>query len=264
MNDLRTHKGFTLVELVIVIVIAGILAVGSVQFVGQATQGYSDAADRQQLATIGWIASEKVSRELRNALPNSLRLDSNTVKKCIEFIPVISGSHYLTLPGATPATPKSFTAVASGFVSTPTDTRIAVYPTSTSDIYSSGSGSLSSSDIDKLDIDTPSAGIDTITLTNSFSFSTSSPERRFFFTQSPIMYCIEGSRLNRYSDYGISPSFPSPSNPQIIIDKLNFSLSSFAISPATLTRNAIVAMQFALENGAKHSVDQEVQIRNVP
>ena len=260
MSTNRSQKGFTMVELIMVIVIAGILAIGSVQFMGQATQGYSDAADRQQLATIGWIASEKMSRELRNALPNSIRL--NATGTCIEFIPVIGGSPYLTLPGETPTTPKSFTAVASGFTEAPASTRVAVYPATTSDVYSNTSGSLSSSTIATLSENTPSSGIDTITLNNNFVFSTDSPERRFYFTQNPIMYCVVGSQLNRYSEYGINPSIPTPLNPQIIVNKI--SSASFVIASATLTRNAIVSMLFTLENGATHIVDHEVQIRNVP
>jgi len=260
--SVQPQKGFTMVELIMVIVIAGILAIGSVQFIGQATQGYSDAADRQQLATIGWIASEKISRELRNALPNSARL--NALRKCLEFIPMVGGSHYLTLPGDTPLTPKSFTAVSSGLTPTPTGNRVAVYPTSTGGVYGKNNpGPLSTSTVSSISsVD----DVDTITLGSDFTFSTSSPERRFYFTQNPIMYCIEGTRLNRYSGYGINTSFtiPAASNRQIIVDKLNSASSSFLIAPATLTRNAIVSMHFRLENGATHEVDQEVQIRNVP
>ena len=248
------QKGFTLVELIIVIVIAGILAIGSVQFISQATQGYSDAADRQQLATIGWIASEKMSRELRNALPNSVRL--NVANTCVEFIPVLGGSHYLTLPGETPSTLDSFTAVESGLTTADLDNnRIAVYPSETSDIYGKPNPGPLSGVVSSI---STASNIDTITLGSNFTFSTDSPERRFYFTQSPVAYCIVGSQLNRYSKYG----FNSPANHQIIINKITN--GSFAISPATLTRNAIVSMHFTLENGARHDIDQEVQIRNVP
>ena len=255
------QKGFTLVELVMVIVIGGILSIGSVQFISQATQGYSDAADRQQLATIGWIASEKISRELRNSLPNSIRINNNTGTdgSCIEFVPIIGGSHYLTLPGG--LTPTSFTAVASGFSSAPSDSRAAVYPSTTNDVYGkSNPGELSTSKISTI---STASDVDTITLDSSFTFATDSPERRFYIVQDPVMYCVESSRLNRYSQYGYETSFSKPtSGAQVVVDKV--SKGTFDVAPATLTRNAVVTLHFTLINGATHTVDQEVQIRNVP
>lgn len=252
--SIHRQQGFTMVELVMVIVIGGILAIGSVQFIGQATQGYSDAADRQQLATIGWIASEKMSRELRNAVPNSVRV--NVTNTCVEFIPVIGGSHYLTLPGETPTTLDSFTAVESGVTNAAlNNTRIAVYPTNSSVIYGGGNPGSLSGVVSSI---STASNIDTISLGSAFTFLTDSPERRFYFTQNPVTYCIVGSQLNRYSGYG----FGAAANPQIIINKI--SSGSFAIAPATLTRNAIVALNFTLQNGATQTVDQEVQIRNVP
>jgi MSHA biogenesis protein MshO len=255
------QKGFTMVELIMVIVIAGILAIGSVQFIGQATQGYSDAADRQQLATIGWIASEKMSRELRNALPNSLRMNAALNGTCIEFIPVISGSHYKTLPVLAAANNFEIIPMPSSY-SRVDGERVAVYPTSDTDLYSQDVYSAVSKTTIK-DIKSIS-GKDTykLELNGNHQFLTDSPERRFFITQSPVMYCINGDRLNRYSNYGFSDSISSPSSPQIIVNNVQSGL--FNIAPATLTRNAVVTLQFTLVNGATHSVDQEVQVRNVP
>ena len=259
MNVTTIQKGFTLVELVIVIVISGILAIGSVQFVGQATQGYSDAADRQQLATIGWIASEKITRELRNALPNSLRVSASTssgvADTCLEFVPIIGGSHYKTLPNT--VTPRVVTAIASGLTSAPATARIAVYPTEVGDVYTQPNpGPISDTAIASL---SKVGSIDTITLGGDFEFASESPERRFYITQDPITYCIDGARLNRYSGYGFSSSKGSP---QIIVDKIQ--RGTFSVTPPTLRRNAVVAMHFELMNGTPHVVDQEVQIRNVP
>ncbi len=251
------QNGFTLVELIMVIVIAGLLAIGSVQFVGQATQGYADAANRQQLATIGWIASEKVSRELRNALPNSLRLNviSGQGGSCIEFVPIVSGSHYQTLPISIASDNFEIIAMPPSYAHD-NGQRVAVYPSTTTEVYAQ---------IPQGPVSVPtvaSVTATTLQLSGGHRFTTDSPERRFFITENPVTYCFVGARLNRYSGYGFNSSFAIPNNPQIIVDKVQN--GSFSIAPATLTRNAIVTMHLVLEDGATHTVDQEVQIRNVP
>src|SRR3990167_327162 len=96
------QSGFTLIEMVITIVLIGILGVGMSRFIGQSVQGVKDTAERQQLSAIGWITSEKISREIRDALPNSFRLNSGG--SCIEFIPTVAGTDYLTVPVVSAAT----------------------------------------------------------------------------------------------------------------------------------------------------------------
>ncbi|MBQ0779683.1 MAG: prepilin-type N-terminal cleavage/methylation domain-containing protein, partial [Thalassolituus oleivorans] len=66
-------RGFTLIELVITIVLAGILATISVKFLQFSSQGLVSSAGRQQLAASGYVVNEQVSRAVRNALPGSIR-----------------------------------------------------------------------------------------------------------------------------------------------------------------------------------------------
>ena len=61
-------------ELLIVIVIGGILATISVQFIINAVLGVSDTAERQQMVTVATLVAERISREVRQALPNSVRV----------------------------------------------------------------------------------------------------------------------------------------------------------------------------------------------
>ena len=204
-----------------------------------------------------------MSRELRNALPNSLRMNATLNGSCIEFIPIISGSHYKTLPVLVAVDNFEITPMPSSY-SGINGERVAVYPTSDSDVYSQSVYSAVSKTTIKSISPNPAPGenTDILELNSNHQFLTDSPERRFFITQNPIMYCINGDRLNRYSNYGFSASIPSPSIPQIIIN--NVQSGSFNIAPATLTRNAVVTLRFTLENGATHNISQEVQIRNVP
>ena len=80
--------GFTLIELVVVITVMGILSIGAVSFITDASDGYANTVRRTELGSTMRLAAERVTRELRNALPNSVRVSGN----CLEFIPVEGGS----------------------------------------------------------------------------------------------------------------------------------------------------------------------------
>ena len=47
------ESGFTLIELVIVIVILGVVSVGTSRFIGSATQIFIDTSEREQLLRVG-------------------------------------------------------------------------------------------------------------------------------------------------------------------------------------------------------------------
>ena len=57
-------RGFTLVELVMVILLLGVMATFSSQFIGIGTQIYGDASRREQLMSDARFAMERLNREL--------------------------------------------------------------------------------------------------------------------------------------------------------------------------------------------------------
>ncbi|MGL5286554.1 MAG: PilW family protein, partial [Aeromonas sp.] len=66
-------RGFTLIELVMVVLLLGILATFSTQFVSISTRIYGDASAREQLMSDARFALERLNRELRDAVPGSVR-----------------------------------------------------------------------------------------------------------------------------------------------------------------------------------------------
>jgi MSHA biogenesis protein MshO len=87
-------RGFTLVEAVIVIAITGILSVAVAIFIQAPVQGYFDTARRAELTDIADTALRRLGRDLRQALPNSVRTGSSAGVVYLEFLQTSGGGRY--------------------------------------------------------------------------------------------------------------------------------------------------------------------------
>ena len=87
----RAARGFTLVELVMVIVITGVIAASLVTFFKPALDSYLDTSRRAGLTDMADTAVRRIARELRIAVPNSLRIANN---QCFEFLPSSAGGRF--------------------------------------------------------------------------------------------------------------------------------------------------------------------------
>jgi MSHA biogenesis protein MshO len=89
----RFQRGFTLVEAIVVIVIMGIMVAAIALFLRWPFQSYMDTQRRGQMSDLADGALRRISRDLRNALPNSIRVTS-AASTCVEFLPTITGGRY--------------------------------------------------------------------------------------------------------------------------------------------------------------------------
>ncbi len=88
----RHVRGFTLVEAILVIVITGIIGGIVAVFIKMPVQNYVDSAGRAELSDLADTAVRRMAREIRLAVPNSIRLIGTDT---IEFIPTKTGGRYL-------------------------------------------------------------------------------------------------------------------------------------------------------------------------
>ncbi len=257
-----------MVELVIVIAVLGILSVGTVRFLSFAADGYHTAGRRAELANSASMAMARLSTELESALPNSARVSAG----CIEFIPVTAVTQYVTLPRASPASsmqianPDASMTPSAGPLA---DARLIVNPSSPDDVYDTASGYVSS-------IATFSAadgsGIVTATFSAPLSFASESAERRVYIVQAPVSFCVDGTRLFRYTDYGhtlaqlLPADLPTGSpDRQLIADNLATGSTPFAAVAPSLARNNIVAIALPLQDADDAlELQQSVHMRYVP
>jgi len=255
-------RGFTLIELVVVIVVMAILAVGGVTFIGDASDGYAATVRRSELGGTARLATERITRELRDALPNSVRVSGG----CLELIPVEGGSTYLNVPVSTPAAAFD---VVPPIAASAAGARVAVFPDTVATVYAIGNpGVISPS----ATFSAPDANnIVHATLASAHRFPLESPSRRFYLVREPVCYCVDQGRLWRYQGYGFAAVQPSPatlptSEPgRSPIGEDMVSLAPFSLSGATLTRSAEVAIDLQLQDGPDVLRFQHtVQLRNVP
>lgn len=257
-------RGFTLVELVVVISLLGILAVGSVTFFGYSLDGYGSSAARADLSASSMTALARMAADLEGALPNSVR----TSGACVEFVPVRETSRYITLPRATSAATMTFEA-SGGSVSAPAAARIAVNPDSPEHVYDLASGVLSP----QATFSVPDgSGVITATFATAHAFAEDSPQERLYLVSTPVSYCVVGARLYRYTGYAYAVTQPLASGlpssaPQraLLVDKVDPAATSFAVAAGSLARNSTVEIRLALAvDGDAVNAFRMVHLRNVP
>lgn len=266
----KKNAGFTLVELVTVIVLLGIVALGSTQFIRQSTEIYVDAVTRDRLQQQARFAIERMTRELRNALPGSVRVDASG--QCIEFLSITKASSYLSPVSDAAITSLDIIAVDSGFSS---GDRIAIMPLDTSRVYST------SSTLSPLAILTgataPAGNQQTLTFASK-QFPDESPSRRIFAVTGPISFCAADNVLTRHqgSGYTIASTQAAPPAAGVplaanirLVDADGNAVNVFEFSAGTLQRAAVVKMDLVFS--ARGTLGDEwlpfrhkVTVRNTP
>ena len=96
------QAGFTLVEAIIVIAIIGIVGAIVAVFIRLPVQNYADSVARAEVTDEADLALRRMARELRLALPNSVRVNADG--SAIEFLLTKTGGRYVSVEDNPPAT----------------------------------------------------------------------------------------------------------------------------------------------------------------
>ena len=103
-HDLHRARGVTLIEMIMVIVITGIIAASVALFIRRSIEGYVDASRRAQLTDVADTALRRLTRDVRTALPNSVRVTAAGGRVYLEYLAMRTGGRYRS-DVTSPATP---------------------------------------------------------------------------------------------------------------------------------------------------------------
>ncbi len=244
-------KGFTLIELILAIVVSSILLLGLANFTEVGVKGYFGTVERYRLQTEANFVIEKISREMRHAVPNLF--PSAVSSGCVSFYPIVDSGFYV-VSGAD----------INFLVSNP-DTNaqslqnlsLVINPTRPYEEISKIDNVFPLTHISQAVGTNVSGAAFTLLDQASDLVGGSVSNRLYIFNDdNPVEYCItQGSFLTR----------TNAEDPIIISDKLNVAQSSLLYSPATVQQNGIVDLTLTFTvNGETTTFEQEVQVLNVP
>ncbi len=102
MRVYPNQTGFSLLELILVIVLLGILASGAGLLISTPIKAYSDQLRRTQLVDQGELALRQIALDIRGALPNSIRFqDLGADGWALEMTNTLAGARYRDEKGGT-------------------------------------------------------------------------------------------------------------------------------------------------------------------
>jgi len=257
--------GFTLVEMVMVIVLLGIVSIGIGGLVRIGSQAYIDVSNRDELISSARFAVERLNRELRAALPNSARLHDNgnptNFVQCLEFIPSIESTVYTDIPVFPDDATDTITVIRFDDTDFNNTLRAAVYPINADSLYGVSDRIF---DIDSM----PSTvgNVWQITLDSSIRFAEHSPTKRIYFVEQPVSYCVRNEELWRHSgNYVTDANGIATTNGVLMAQHVQEGAAPFSVAEASHQRNAIVQVKLVFERiDETVTFNNEIQVMNVP
>jgi MSHA biogenesis protein MshO len=283
MQTRLKQAGFSLFELIIVIVLIGIMATGAGMLITSPIDAYTDQVRRQLLVDQAEMALRQIARDVRQALPNSIRTTPVGAGWALEMVNTVDGARYRDeIGGAYGADTDilDFTGADDQFnflglldLADLTGQRLVIYNTAPANIYSDAASGASLGIITPaattLTLTTPPPGIEHhVTMGTPFQFSQQSPGQRAFIVSGPISYICDpaSGRITRYINYAYTVGQPTPPagafEGPVVTQLAGCSINYTA---GTAQRGGIITLEISLsDSGENITLMHQVHVDNVP
>lgn len=271
-------RGVTLIEMIVVIAITGIIAAVVATFIRRPVEGYIDAARRAELSDIADTALRRITRDLRTALPNSIRVTAAGGVTYLEYLQVSGGGRYRSdVDSGGGGDPLSFTATDTSFdvigpmpalaagdsiviYNLNSDPAIATANAYVGDNRAAYSGNTAT----------------TITLAAATLFPFTSPGKRFQVVQHPVTYACDPSvgTVRRIAGYAIQAAQPNnvaaaplstaPSN-ALLATSITGCSFIYLTAGGAAQRAGVVSLSLQVQQaGESVRLFQQAHVNNVP
>lgn len=257
----KSNRGFTLLELIIVIILLGVMSVGLGGLIRLSTTIYTEATDRDELISSGRFAVERLNREIRAALPNSLQAKgflSNTIH-CLYFFPTVASAVYEDIPVSPELPSNVFTVIPFNNSELAGSISAVVYPLNPGELYGA------SSKVSSVRVFPNSGNGWQVTLDSAVVFAEDSPTKRVYFVGSPVSYCARDGQLTRHE--GDTPNSTTPPTGGVLMAE-HIDVSGdlpFVVNDAVNNRTATVEARLTFViNDESMTFNNEIQVVNVP
>lgn len=282
------NRGFTLIELVVTIALSAIVVSFMAIFISVPVASYTDQTRRAELVDLAENSLRRVARDIRRALPNSIRLSAAGSVVALELLNTVDGARYRDRPPpGNPAKRLRFSAPDDAFNSVGSFRNIPRPFSSNShylSIYNVGVPGADAYELanvitppgTQIDIDADAVpDEDNVRISPAFQFAFASPAQRMFLVDGAVSYLCDtnAGTLVRYAGYAITADqndrdsdaelLAAGADSTLIANRI--SDCSMAYAPGTSQRAGLVTIAIAVTNsGETVSLLHQVHVDNVP
>jgi MSHA biogenesis protein MshO len=284
-------RGFTLVELVITIAVSSVVVAFMAMFIVTPMTIYTSQTRRAMLVDAADSTLRFIGRDLRAALPNSVRVSPSG--NALELLATADGARYQDSgPLSNPALALDLTAPDGAFATTVPFTQEQVTPTWTSNTYRLSIYNLGVPGADAYQTPPPTRNVITpatgttitisagatanqnlVTISPVFQFAFGSPGQRVFLVSGPVSYLWDtaAATLTRYSGYTIASAQPTSAavlnaaGASATLVASNVTGCQFVLSAGTAQRNGLATLTLQItQSGESVQLLHQVEVVNAP